>query len=156
MTSLRSGVKLTLMKKPIKFKDNICSVKQYAQIIFQTKNIKNEDDFLYGMVPKNWKIQRTIFEGKKVDAYYNGKLSKGKNEGSEIGLGIDHVINDNVYVFVEYHMSDEYCAYDVTEGNGNGGYDNNGDDELPNTVDDIIGNEVYGCQVLSVGTHYSF
>ena len=82
--------------------------------------------------------------------------SKGKNEGSEIGLGIDHVINDNVYVFVEYHMSDEYCAYDVTEGNGNGGYDNNGDDELPNTVDDIIGNEVYGCQVLSVGTHYSF
>ena len=46
-----------MRKKPIKFKDNICSVKQYAQIIFETKNIKNEDDFLYGMVPKNWKIQ---------------------------------------------------------------------------------------------------
>lgn len=70
--------------------------------------------------------------------------SKGKNEASEIGLGVDHVINDSVYVFVEYHMSDEYCAYDVTEGNGNGGYDN------------TIGNEIYGCQVLSVGTHYSF
>ncbi len=70
--------------------------------------------------------------------------SNGENEGSEIGLGIDHVINESVYVFAEYHMSDEYCAYDVTEGNGNGGYDS------------TAGNEIYGCQVLSVGTHYSF
>ena len=38
MISLKSGVKMVLMKKPIKFKDNICSVKQYAQIIFETKN----------------------------------------------------------------------------------------------------------------------
>lgn len=70
--------------------------------------------------------------------------SKGENEASEVGLGIDHVINDSVFVFAEFHMSDEYCAYDVTEGNGNGGYDN------------ISGNEIYGCQVISVGTHYSF
>ncbi|NVK38014.1 MAG: porin [Gammaproteobacteria bacterium] len=70
--------------------------------------------------------------------------SKGENEGSEVGLGMEHVMNDNMYIFVEYHMSDEYCAYDLTEGNGNGGYD-----ATP-------GNEIYGCQVISVGTQYSF
>ncbi len=92
---------MVLMKKPIKFKDNICSVKQYAQIIFETKNIKNEDDFLYGMVPKNWKIQRTIFEGKKVNAYYNGKLSKGKNEG----MGTQIILEDEGWgiVVVSYY-----------------------------------------------------
>lgn len=71
-------------------------------------------------------------------------VDDAENEGSEIGLGIDHAINDNVYVFAEYHMSDEYCAYDVTEGNGNNGYDS------------TAGNEIYGCQVLSAGVHYSF
>jgi len=47
-------------------------------------------------------------------------------------------------VFAEYHQSGEYCAYDVTEGNGNGGYDN------------VVGNEIYGCKVMSFGSHYSF
>lgn len=83
-------------------------------------------------------------------------VDDAENEGSEIGLGIDHAINDSVYVFAEYHMSDEYCAYDVTEGNGNGGYDDAGDDGIAGTADDVIGNEVYGCQVLSAGVHYSF
>jgi len=70
--------------------------------------------------------------------------ASGEQEASEIAFGVDHVINEKVYVFAEFHMSDEYCAYDVTEGNGNGGYDA------------VAGNEIYGCQVISVGTHYSF
>lgn len=70
--------------------------------------------------------------------------NSGEQEASEIAFGVDHVINKKVYVFAEFHMSDEYCAYDLTEGNGNGGYDA------------VVGNEIYGCQVISVGTHYAF
>ncbi len=85
--------------KPFKFKGNTCSVKKFAEIIFETKNIKssmlfNESDdenFLYGMIPKNWQHQKTIFEGKEVEAYYKGKLSKGKNEG----LGTQIILENN-------------------------------------------------------------
>jgi len=59
-------------------------------------------------------------------------------------------------VFVEFHHSDEYCAYDLTEGNGNVAYDNAGPDGISGNGDDVLGNEIYGCQVFSVGSHYSF
>ena len=77
-------------------------------------------------------------------------------KASEIKLGIERVLNDQWHVFLEYHQSDEYCAYDVTEGNGNGGYDDAGSDDISGTADDIIGNEIYGCKVLSIGSHFSF
>lgn len=66
------------------------------------------------------------------------------NKGSEIKLGIDHIIAPQFFVFLEYHQSNDYCAYDLTEGNGNGGYDN------------VADNEIYGCSLFATGAHYSF
>ena len=77
-------------------------------------------------------------------------------KASEIKLGVEHSLNDSWAVFAEYHQSDEYCAYDVTEGNGNGSYDDAGPDDLLGTGDDILGNEIYGCKVISIGSHFSF
>lgn len=66
------------------------------------------------------------------------------NKGSEIKLGIDRSISPQFYIFLEYQQSNDYCAYDLTEGNGNGGYDN------------IDGNEIYGCSLFATGAHFSF
>ena len=77
-------------------------------------------------------------------------------KASEMKLGMTHTLNDSWSLFAEYHQSDEYCAYDVTDGNGNGSYDDAGPDDTLGTGDDILGNEIYGCKVISVGSHFSF
>lgn len=129
---------------------NTSSMHLAAKYELRQNSLPNNDDASIASVYGSFTSGKNTFKVHYGFGNYQTYLplddSKGENEGSEIGLGIDHAINDNVYVFVEYHMSDEYCAYDVTEGNGNNGPE----------YDSVVGNEIYGCQVLSLGTHYSF
>lgn len=86
---------------------------------------------------------KNTFKFHVAEGDYPAYLGIDDDEGSEIGIGVDHAINQNLYLFAEYHTSDDYCAYDITEnGLGNGSYSNG-----------IAG---LSCSVLTTGVHYSF
>lgn len=79
------------------------------------------------------------------DAYKYGR-------GSEFAVGLARDINDHLAVFLEYHHSDDYCAYDVTNGAGN----NNADANYDVNTDINSGNAINGCAVISSGVNYRF
>ncbi len=85
---------------------------------------------------------KNLFKFHVADGDYPGYIGVRKDSGSEIGVGMDHYLTEQFYVFAEFHHSDDYCAYDLTEADGNGSYTNG-----------VAG---IACDVLSVGSHYSF
>ena len=85
---------------------------------------------------------RNLFKLHLAEGDYPAYLGIRNNSGSEVGIGVDHRINEQFYVFAEYHHSDDYCAYDITEGDGNGAYSSG-----------VAG---LACDVVSVGSHYAF
>lgn len=89
-----------------------------------------------------WVSGKNTFKFHVASGDYPDYLKLDDNEGSEFALGVDHRINSSLYLFVEYHHSNDYCAYDLTEENGNGAYTN--------------GIAAISCQVMSVGSHYAF
>lgn len=103
---------------------------------------ENGDSSDLGTILVEWTIGPNTLKFHVAKGEYPAYLGLKDNEGSEIGFGVDHVINDQLYVFAEFHSSNDYCAYDLTEGNGNGAYSNG-----------IAG---LACDVLAVGSHYSF
>ncbi|MBE0484246.1 MAG: porin [Bacterioplanes sp.] len=83
------------------------------------------------------------------DAYQFGR-------GSEFGIGLARDISDHMAVFLEYHHSDDYCAYDVTNGAGNNNYT---DSRKVDANGDFIhnnGEPINGCAVISSGVNYRF
>lgn len=58
-------------------------------------------------------------------------------EGSEIGVGYTQTVSANMTYFAEYHFSDDYCAYEVSDGTAAAGVDT-------------------GCSVVSTGIHFGF
>ena len=87
-------------------------------------------------------LGKNLFKLHVADGDYPGYLGVRNDAGSEIGVGVDHHISEQFYVFAEFHHSDDYCAYDLTEADGNGAYS--------------TGVAGIACDVLSVGSHYSF
>ena len=85
---------------------------------------------------------KNLFKFHVADGDYPAYLGIRDNAGSEVGIGVDHRINEQLYVFAEIHHSQDYCAYDLTEGDGNGSYTNG-----------VAG---IACDVVSIGSHYSF
>ena len=100
------------------------------------------DDASIATVLLEYSFGQNVLKLHYADGDYPSYIGTEDGEGSEFGVGIDHTINDNLYVFAEYHASSDYCAYDLTEGDGNGAYS--------------TGAAQASCSVVSVGTHLSF
>lgn len=108
------------------------------------KTIAKFEDISIATALVEYSFGQNVLKLHYAEGDYPGYLGTEDGEGSEFGIGIDHTINDNLYVFAEYHASSDYCAYDLTEGGANGADSENG----------ILTSA--SCSVVSVGTHLSF